>query len=242
MLTPTAAWLKAAANVGKNVSAGDLGKLTTTDGWSRFSVKGFAQQQMSRLRAVALANGSVRPVFETNVIDVGGGTTSAYTVLVDAVTGAVVRRQNMVDSASDVYQFQGSVTATTCGPKHSFQNKDAKTTRIVATAAEVNTPQRHRGQDLLPERRTADLERHRHQPGGRHLRGRLDPGRRLLHAGLPVQRPHGPVHRPGQLRRRRLPQRGQHPGHRPARQAEVALLHRQPDAGLVALDHARATR
>ena len=139
VLTATAAWLKAAATVGQHVSASDIGKVVTQAGWSRFKVSGLAQEQMSRLRAVAFANGSVRPAFETNVIDVAGGSASAYTVLVDALTGAVVRRQNMVDSASDSFQFQGAVTATQCGPKHAFEIKDDKSTQISAVAAEANT-------------------------------------------------------------------------------------------------------
>ena len=138
-LTPTAAWLLAAKNVGRDVSADKISDVATTSGWTSFKVAGLPQQQMARLRALPLADGSVRPVFEANVIDVQGGSASAYTLMVDAVTGKVLVRQNKVDQSSDAFQFQGTVTATACGPKHQFQVKDDKTRQIVATAAMVVT-------------------------------------------------------------------------------------------------------
>ena len=121
------------------MSTSKLGKVTTKLGWTRFQVAGFAQDQLSRLRSVALADGSVRPVFEANVVDAQGGSATAYTSLVDAVTGKVLVRQNKVDQANDSYQFQGAVTATACGPKHQFEVKDGNSKSIVATAAEVVT-------------------------------------------------------------------------------------------------------
>ena len=138
-LSPTAAWLKAAADIGRTVPAADLTKVTSSLGWTRFKVAGFAQEQQVRLRSLAYADGTVRPVFEANVVDVKGGAASAYTLMVDAVSGKVLVRQNKVDQSSDAFQFQGSVTATQCGPKHQFELKDANTKTIVATAAEAIT-------------------------------------------------------------------------------------------------------
>ncbi len=138
-LSPTAAWQKAAANIGRSVSSTKITKVTTKLGWTRFKVAGFAQDQLSRLRSVALADGTVRPVFEANVVDAQGGSATAYTSLVDAVTGKVLVRHNKVDNANDAYQFQGTVTATDCGPKHRFEVKDGNSKSIVATAAEVVT-------------------------------------------------------------------------------------------------------
>ncbi len=138
-LSPTAGWQKAAANVGRAVSGAKITQVTTKLGWTRFKVAGFAQDQLSRLRSVALANGSVRPVFEANVVDAKGGSATAYTSLVDAVTGKVLVRHNQVDNANDSYQFQGTVTATDCGPKHQFEVKDGNSKSIVATAAEAVT-------------------------------------------------------------------------------------------------------
>ena len=98
-LTPTAAWLLAAKNVGRDVSADKISDVATTSGWTSFKVAGLPQQQMARLRALPLADGSVRPVFEANVVDVQGGSASAYTLMVDAVTGKVLVRQNKVDQS-----------------------------------------------------------------------------------------------------------------------------------------------
>ena len=135
-LSPLQAWTRAAANVGRALDAGDLDAITsnTSGGWTRLTVPGFAQEQQVRLRALALADGSVRPVFEANVVDVQGGSAFAYTLMVDAVTGKVLHRQNQAENSNDAFQFTGSVTATDCGPKHPFELGDADTRQIVAVA------------------------------------------------------------------------------------------------------------
>jgi extracellular elastinolytic metalloproteinase len=138
-LSPTAAWLNAAANVGRDVPATALDKVASALGWTRFKVAGFAQEQQVRLRSLALADGTVRPVFEANVVDVKGGSATAYTLMVDAVSGKVLVRQNKVDQSSDAFQFQGAITATDCGPTHQFELTDDNTKQIVATAAEAVT-------------------------------------------------------------------------------------------------------
>jgi extracellular elastinolytic metalloproteinase len=135
-LSPLEAWTKAAANVGRTLEGGALDAIasTTAGGWTRLTVPGFAQEQQVRLRALALADGSVRPVFEANVIDVQGGSAFAYTLMVDAVTGKILHRQNQAENHNDAFQFTGSVTATDCGPKHPFELADGKTRQIVAVA------------------------------------------------------------------------------------------------------------
>jgi extracellular elastinolytic metalloproteinase len=136
-LSPAQAWQRAAANIGRAVPAGAIGDVTSKLGWSRFKVTGFAQEQLVRLRSLAYANGTVRPAFEVNVVDAKGGSSTAYTLLVDATSGKILVRHNQVDQSSDAFQFQGAVTATTCGPKHAFQLTDDNTKQIVATAAEA---------------------------------------------------------------------------------------------------------
>src|SRR6478672_1548113 len=140
-LSPVQAWGRAAANVGRTVGASDLAglKTTTADGWTRFTVPGFAQEQQARLRALAMADGSVRPVFETNVVDVEKGSAFAYTLMVDAVDGTILHRQNQVENNNDAYPFQGEITATDCGPKHEFELTDGNTKRIDAVAAMANS-------------------------------------------------------------------------------------------------------
>jgi extracellular elastinolytic metalloproteinase len=138
-LSPLQAWARAAANVGRALEAGDLDAITsnTSEGWTRLTVPGFAQEQQVRLRALALADGSVRPVFEANVVDVQRGSAFAYTLMVDAVTGKILHRQNQAENSNDAFQFTGSVTATDCGPKHPFELGDANTRQIVAVANSV---------------------------------------------------------------------------------------------------------
>ena len=140
-LSPRAAWLKAAANVGRTIGATDVAKIqvSTRDGWTRLSVPGFAQEQQTRLRSLALADGTVRPVFESNVVDVQGGSAFAYTLMVDAVTGAILHRENQVEHNNDAYQFQGTITLTECGPKHPFELTDDATKQIVAQSIALPT-------------------------------------------------------------------------------------------------------
>ena len=137
-LTPTQAWLKAAQNVGRDVALGDVLDAVVRTGWTRLQVAGFAQEQVARLRALALADGSVRPVFETNVVDVKGGSAFAYTLMVDAVTGRVLHRENQVEQSSDAVPFNGEITATECGPMHPFELTDDATRRIDVVASAAN--------------------------------------------------------------------------------------------------------
>ena len=136
-----AAWLKAAAERRpRRVSGASISEVTTRLGWTRFKVAGFAQEQQVRLRSLALADGTVRPVFEANVVDAQGGSATAYTL-----AGRRRQRQGAGPpqpgrpAPTTPIQFQGTVTATACGPKHQFEVKDANTKQIVATAAEAVT-------------------------------------------------------------------------------------------------------
>lgn len=140
-LDPTVAWLKAAANVGRTVGVLDIGTITqtTSGGWTRLTVPGFAQEQQVRLRALALADGRVRPVFETNVVDVQKGLAFAYTIMVDAVTGTIIHRQNMAENSNDAFPFQGQITATECGPRHEFEITDGNTRQISAVSVGAPT-------------------------------------------------------------------------------------------------------
>jgi hypothetical protein len=134
-LTPQQGWLAAAASVGRSVPAAKLGAAEVLHGWTRFSVPGFAQQQLARVRALALADGRVVPVIEADVVDAGGGSALAYTVLVDAVSGRVLFRQNQVHSSNDAFQFSGTIGADGCGPRHPFETTDGSTRQITVTAA-----------------------------------------------------------------------------------------------------------
>lgn len=161
-LTPLQGWLKAAQDVDLKLPA-DLETLVTkvSDGWTRIKVPGIPQEQLVRLRALAKADGSVRPVLEANVLNVAGGEVAGYTVLVDAVDGVVLHRQNKVLNHSDLATspatvvgmpqvltaprsegttpFTGEITASDCGPRHEFKVTDTKTKTITVVGAAVNT-------------------------------------------------------------------------------------------------------
>lgn len=140
-LSAKEAWVKAAANVGRSLSVTDIGQITvdTSNGWTVMSVPGFAQHQRARLRSLAMADGSVRPVFETSVTDVAGGSAFSYKLMVDAVDGSILWRQNQVENNNDAFPFQGEITATDCGPKHPFELTDGNTKRIDGVAAMFNS-------------------------------------------------------------------------------------------------------
>ncbi|WP_372736566.1 M36 family metallopeptidase, partial [Nocardioides sp.] len=138
-LSPIQAWLKAAANVDRAVPAAKVADITSSvsNGFTRLRVPGFAQEQQVRLRALAMADGSVRPVFESNVVHSLGADVLAYTSMVDAVTGKVLLRRNQVDNEDNTTGFSGSTTAGGCGPKHSFTIADDATKQIVAVSVGV---------------------------------------------------------------------------------------------------------
>ncbi|MCW2635834.1 MAG: peptidase fungalysin [Blastococcus sp.] len=135
-LSPKDAWLKAAQNVGRTVTpdaiTGETANAQT--GWTTFDVAGFAQEQQVRLRALPSPNGTVRSVFEVNVVDVQGGAALAYTSFVDARSGAVLVRHSQVDQSAYTETFEGEFTAATCGPMHPY-TVDAATKSITAVAS-----------------------------------------------------------------------------------------------------------
>ncbi len=142
LMAPAEAWLAAADDVDLDVSARDVDESArSAAGWTTFEVSGLAQPQQARLRALALPDGTVRPVFETNVVDARADETLAHTSYVDAADGTVLVRHNQVDNLSATAaaaptngQFSGAITATDCGPDHEF-TVDADQESITVTAA-----------------------------------------------------------------------------------------------------------
>jgi hypothetical protein len=137
-LSPTEAWVTAARAIGREVTASDITDVVERGGWTRLTVPEFEQEQQVRLRALAFPDGSVRPVFETNVVDVANGGALAYTLMIDAVTGDVLNRHNQVEHSNDFQPIQGEITATECGPKHSFELTDDLTQQIQVVASTAN--------------------------------------------------------------------------------------------------------
>ena len=94
------AWRAAAADVGRRVAAGDVSGVAQQHGWTRMTVKGFTHPQLARLGALPTPAAGVRPVWETLVLD-NEAEPLAFTHFVDAQTGKVLLRQNLVNDAQD---------------------------------------------------------------------------------------------------------------------------------------------
>ncbi|MCW2739004.1 M36 family metallopeptidase [Nocardioides sp.] len=140
-LTPLQGWLKAATDLSVGVAPAQVSSIarSVSDGWTRLQVPGFAQEQQVRLRALPMADGSVRPVLEANVVNVAGGASLAFTTLVHGVTGEVLARHNKTDNFAYNDVFTGAVTAEACGPKHPFELEDDLTRTITAVATGIPT-------------------------------------------------------------------------------------------------------
>ncbi|MEU6134733.1 hypothetical protein [Nocardioides sp. NPDC047086] len=143
-LSPTEAWLKAAASAGRPISDSLVGEIVTdaaaklTD-WTKLTVPDLATDQLVRLRALPVPGEGVRPVFQATVVDSAAATLLGQTVLVDAVTGEVLLRRDNVDHENDV---EGPFTGTAlgaCGPKHTFEISDDKTRTLAAVALGLPT-------------------------------------------------------------------------------------------------------
>jgi extracellular elastinolytic metalloproteinase len=133
-LTPLEAWVKAATNVGRTVALTALAKPVVSNGWTTFAAPGFAQPQRARLVAVPTPGGAARPAFETVVLDSQAGTAQAYSVFVDAVTGAILMRYNRVDESQSNNTFTGTFTPSGCGPAVPAGTVDAATKQIILAA------------------------------------------------------------------------------------------------------------
>ena len=168
VLDPEEGWLAAAEDIGASwlgasiPSGAGVEALAPEDISKEFAtlrVEGFAQDQQARVRALALADGTVRPVIEANVVNVDSEVTAAYTSLVDAVTGETLWRQSQVDQFAQSgvgpeagigmrpvmednpskTSFEGELAAD-CATveKHEFEITDDDTRQIVAVATAVN--------------------------------------------------------------------------------------------------------
>ena len=148
-LTAAQAWTKAAANVGRNVSVVALGQAqlgTAQQGadWTSFEVDGFAQPQRARLVAVPTPANGVRPAWETLVVDVEGGSATAFSSFVDAVTGEVLVRKDIAEqshSAAEV--FSGTVPPAdgACAPDNGpYTVASGESVGAVVVAVEATVP------------------------------------------------------------------------------------------------------
>jgi extracellular elastinolytic metalloproteinase len=135
------AWLRAAQDVGRLVTAAEIKGVREESGWNLLDVAGFSHPQRARLIAFPTPKNGVRPAYETIVLDVKGGSATAYTHFIDAQTGEVLFRQNRVNqfAAPQTHTFTGSFnppTPSTCGPAHGpyTAGPDTKSIDVIATA------------------------------------------------------------------------------------------------------------
>jgi extracellular elastinolytic metalloproteinase len=96
-LSAEAAWATAARDVGFGASIVDVRNARRAGGWTLLAVSGLAEPQRVRLVAVPTPERGVRPAFETLVLDTRGGHTRAFTHFVDAATGEVLVRRDIVE-------------------------------------------------------------------------------------------------------------------------------------------------
>jgi extracellular elastinolytic metalloproteinase len=100
-LTPQAAYRSAAANLGRQVAATDVQATGRSGPWTMLKVKGVETPQPTRLSALPTPSG-VRPVQETLVMDgLNSAEPTAVRELVDAQSGEVLLREDLIDYESD---------------------------------------------------------------------------------------------------------------------------------------------
>jgi extracellular elastinolytic metalloproteinase len=99
-LTAQEAWLAAARDVGIDKRLSQLAIRDSRAGFGQLQVDGLAPLQQVREVAVPTPRDGVRRAFEANVVD-NGPVPEAWTVLVDAETGAVLLRDDRLESAAD---------------------------------------------------------------------------------------------------------------------------------------------
>ena len=140
-VSPAAAWVAAAANVGRSATVAGLLNSRTDRGWTLFDVSGISDPARARLVAFPTTTGVV-PAYETIVLDVQAGDAHAYTHFVHAQTGAILFRQNRVQQlAAAAPPTTGTFTGTTagnCGPDHAIPVPAG--TRAIDVVASADIP------------------------------------------------------------------------------------------------------
>lgn len=147
VLTPLQAWMKAAADMKRFVSAPDVlleRDATAQSGWHLFDVLGFSQTQRARLVAIPIPAGGVRQAYETIVLDVQpSGETLAYVHFIDAETGAVLRRENRLQNFEQGLPSQvvsGTLaTGASCSRRHDLELSGDAPSVLVRAASVVPT-------------------------------------------------------------------------------------------------------
>jgi extracellular elastinolytic metalloproteinase len=104
-LSPLEAFRIAAASVGRSVDVDDVSRVTRVGGQTRLTVKGFTHTQRVELGAVPTPSRGVRGAYETIVVDNEAAAPLAFLIFVDARTGDVLVREDLVDYQEDPSQW-----------------------------------------------------------------------------------------------------------------------------------------
>ncbi len=183
-LTPHEAWLRAAADVGRPQSILEIRGSKTYEGWTVFAVEGLADTQRVRMAALPTPTGDVRRVYETLYLDNAGGHTSAYQHYVDAQTGEIWLRKNIVEESL----HHRTRSPARCRPSTALARRTTargslptETIGSVAVAVEATCP-RTTPSSSSAERRGRRVAGHGHEPRGARATTRLDsrPGTYLV--------------------------------------------------------------
>jgi len=119
------AWRAAAADLGRQVASADIAVKGTDQGWTTLSAKGFASVQRARLRALPTPTQGVRPAWETIVFDNAAlGDPLAFTSYVDARTGDVLLRKNLVDHVTDDPQSTNTTSGNAARSVENWNSAD----------------------------------------------------------------------------------------------------------------------
>jgi extracellular elastinolytic metalloproteinase len=123
--------LRAAADVGRSVSASDIRNLRAAGKWTSMTVEGFSRSARARLVALPVSGKAV-PAYETVLID-NEAEPTAVSSFVDARNGNVLVRENLVD-----YDGEPSWRVFPASPSLNYSSTDTRQLWCWTAAAGCN--------------------------------------------------------------------------------------------------------
>jgi hypothetical protein len=182
-LSAAEALQRAAANVGTTRSLAQIDTVSASKaklkGWKGFTLAGVSDIQRAREVAFPTIERGYVPAYETVVVDSSGDVPSAYATVIDARTGTVLERQNLVDNATDAAaagptSFSGDLPTADggCATRHGPYAVGAGT-RAIDVFADAASPANdivlklfHGDQQVAEEDTVRTPERIRWEPEG----------------------------------------------------------------------------
>lgn len=111
-LAPAEAWAQAAQDAGVSASVLDIASQSTNVGGTTLVVRGLPQGQHVKKALFATPHHGARAAYEATVTAGAGGSLASYQVVVDAQSGNLLARDNLVDNYAD--------NPTWLAPRHSM--------------------------------------------------------------------------------------------------------------------------